>query len=184
MMFYYYVCNKGGMDKMMTPLLEESYGKSLMHILISENVGYYVAEEDFFDCVDGILELLIHDFNVSLTFMAAYEEGSVSEFFLKKALLLCNEQCIYMCDVLLNCILHQQEDVVEVVHRQFAHVPHELMKSAMMYVRCGMNVTRSASRLYIHRNTFNYRIDKFMHLTNLDIKNFHNAMYFYYCCLV
>lgn len=182
MMFYYYVSNKGGVDQLMTPLFEQSYGKDLVHHSIDETSGYYLADDDFFDCVDGILELLIHDFNVSLTFMATYEEGAVSEFFLKKALLLCNEQCSYLCDVLLSCIIHQQNDAAQIVRKQFEVVPHELMKCAAMYVRCGMNVTRSASRLYIHRNTFNYRIDKFMHITNLDIKNFHNAMYFYYCC--
>ncbi|MGN1075804.1 MAG: helix-turn-helix domain-containing protein, partial [Candidatus Enteromonas sp.] len=34
----------------------------------------------------------------------------------------------------------------------------------------------SAQTLFVHRNTFLYRLNKFIELTNLDIRDYHNAL--------
>ncbi|HBB05327.1 MAG TPA: hypothetical protein DCZ41_01870, partial [Firmicutes bacterium] len=43
----------------------------------------------------------------------------------------------------------------------------------------------TAETLYIHRNTFNYRLNAFIEKTGLDIREYHNALllefYFQFC---
>ncbi|MDT2192264.1 helix-turn-helix domain-containing protein [Paenibacillus larvae] len=38
------------------------------------------------------------------------------------------------------------------------------------------NVSETAKKLYIHRNTLLYRLDKFKQETSLDVRNFHHAV--------
>lgn len=51
----------------------------------------------------------------------------------------------------------------------------ELLKTVKTYIQCNRNATLAAKELYIHRNSLQYRIDKFIEKTNLDIKDFHDA---------
>jgi DNA-binding PucR family transcriptional regulator len=40
-----------------------------------------------------------------------------------------------------------------------------------------LDATLSAKRLFVHRNTFLYRLNRFIELTNLDIRDYHNALF-------
>ncbi len=179
MKYYYYQISKANGEIQLLEFLKENYRKEFSHTKINDTTGILLAEDDFFDFMDTILSLFIHDFGMSLTIVASYEESDTALFFLYKATSLCYEKCSYLCDVLLMCILHQQ-DVKKYLIKQFGHLDHDELLCALMYINCGMNVSRAADKLYIHRNTFTYRLNKFITSTSLDIRDFHNAMYFYY----
>ncbi|WP_078577279.1 PucR family transcriptional regulator [Salipaludibacillus agaradhaerens] len=51
----------------------------------------------------------------------------------------------------------------------------ELMHSIKTYLECNMNTSLAAKKMYIHRNTLQYRVDKFIEKTAIDIKQFANA---------
>ena len=42
----------------------------------------------------------------------------------------------------------------------------------------GFNVSKTATALYIHRNTLVYRLEKIRKLTGLDLRNFDDAIVF------
>ena len=52
----------------------------------------------------------------------------------------------------------------------------ELMETSSAYLKSDLNASLASSSLYIHRNTFNYRLQKFIDVTGLDIRNYHNAL--------
>lgn len=52
----------------------------------------------------------------------------------------------------------------------------ELINTAEEFLKCDLNISEASRRLYIHRNTLLYRIEKIKNLTGLDIKNFDEAM--------
>lgn len=54
----------------------------------------------------------------------------------------------------------------------------ELINTAEEFLRCDLNISEAARRLYIHRNTLLYRIEKIKLMTGLDIKAFEEAMVF------
>ncbi len=45
-----------------------------------------------------------------------------------------------------------------------------------VFLDSGLNIAECARRLYLHRNTLIYRLDKIQQLTGLDIRNFDDAM--------
>lgn len=54
----------------------------------------------------------------------------------------------------------------------------ELIDTAEELFKCHLNISEAARRLYLHRNTLLYRIEKIKNLTGIDIKKFEEAVIF------
>lgn len=52
----------------------------------------------------------------------------------------------------------------------------ELLFTIKMYLKLNQNVTETAKALFVHRNTLNYRIEKFNKLTGLDCTSFEDGL--------
>jgi DNA-binding PucR family transcriptional regulator len=59
----------------------------------------------------------------------------------------------------------------------FKGINYDLMLTASTYLRCGLDACLAAKKLFIHRNTFNYRLNAFIAATGLDIRDYHNALF-------
>jgi DNA-binding PucR family transcriptional regulator len=55
----------------------------------------------------------------------------------------------------------------------------ELIRTIKVYLECNMNLTLAAKKLYIHRNSLQYRVDKFIEKTGIDVKHFPQASVVY-----
>ncbi|MDP4551706.1 helix-turn-helix domain-containing protein [Alkalihalobacillus macyae] len=55
----------------------------------------------------------------------------------------------------------------------------ELVKSIRVYLECNLNITLAAKQLYVHRNSLQYRVDKFIEKTGIDVKSFKGAVMVY-----
>ncbi|WP_027309254.1 CdaR family transcriptional regulator [Caloramator sp. ALD01] len=54
----------------------------------------------------------------------------------------------------------------------------ELLDTAEELFKCHLNVSEASRKLYLHRNTLLYRLEKIKNLTGLDIKRFEEAVIF------
>lgn len=54
----------------------------------------------------------------------------------------------------------------------------EMMHTAQVFLDSGLNLSETARRLYVHRNTLIYRLDKIQKILDLDLRDFHGAMVF------
>ena len=54
----------------------------------------------------------------------------------------------------------------------------ELLTTALTLLHCGLNLSDTARRLFIHRSTLMYRLDKLQRATGLDLRNFDDAVAF------
>lgn len=48
------------------------------------------------------------------------------------------------------------------------------------YIEAGNSPSLASNRLYVHRNTVTYRIDRFISMTGVEIKSFPNAVFIYF----
>lgn len=55
----------------------------------------------------------------------------------------------------------------------------ELLRTIQTYLEANSNITEAAKRMYMHRNSLQYRIDKFIDRTQMDIKTFQGAIVCY-----
>ncbi|HHU20598.1 MAG TPA: hypothetical protein GXZ58_10370 [Bacilli bacterium] len=60
----------------------------------------------------------------------------------------------------------------------------ELLRSIQIFLECNSNVSLAAKELYMHRNSLQYRIDKFIEKTTIDVKQFENALAVYLVLLL
>lgn len=62
-----------------------------------------------------------------------------------------------------------------------AHISNdkELIDSVKVFFQCNLNVSLASKQLYLHRNTLQYRIDKFIEKTGINIKTFEGAVAVY-----
>lgn len=60
----------------------------------------------------------------------------------------------------------------------------EIINTIEEFVNCGLNISDAARKLYIHRNTLIYRLDKINKETGFDIRNFKEAAVFIIAFLV
>jgi hypothetical protein len=55
----------------------------------------------------------------------------------------------------------------------------ELLHTIKVYLESNMNLSLAAKKLFIHRNSLQYRVDKFIEKTGIDVKQFENAVSIY-----
>lgn len=59
----------------------------------------------------------------------------------------------------------------------------ELRRTIKLYIENHSNASLTAKQLYLHRNSLQYRIDKFVEKTGFDLKSFPNTVIVYLACL-
>ncbi|MEK3855636.1 PucR family transcriptional regulator [Cytobacillus sp. FSL H8-0458] len=60
----------------------------------------------------------------------------------------------------------------------------ELLHTIKVFLQNSSNVSLTAKKLYIHRNTLQYRLDKFTEKTGIHLKDFNSALTVYLACLL
>ncbi|MCT8139475.1 helix-turn-helix domain-containing protein [Anaerobacillus sp. CMMVII] len=80
--------------------------------------------------------------------------------------LLTNESSEMTKTMLLQTISHVHDD-------------KELLKTIKIFFESNLNTTLAAKKLFMHRNSLQYRIDKFIEKTGIDIKQFQQAAAMY-----
>lgn len=73
--------------------------------------------------------------------------------------------------------------LVEAILQETAE-DEELLRSIQVFLESNFNVSLAAKELYMHRNSLQYRIDKFIEKTNIDVKQFENAVSVYLILLL
>lgn len=63
-------------------------------------------------------------------------------------------------------------------------IDQDLLATAIEFLNTNLNVTDTANRLYIHRNTLLYRLGRIKSLTGYDIRNYMEATNFYFTYLL
>ncbi|PCK22322.1 transcriptional regulator [Bacillus pumilus] len=56
----------------------------------------------------------------------------------------------------------------------------DVFRTLLTYMQCNLNASQAAKALYVHRNSLQYRIDKFIERTGLDIRHFQEASAAYF----
>ncbi len=151
----------------------------------SETRGYIEAPSKFGILLAPSFFTIHDDLGVTITLLEAPKRSPLSEKLLVEALSYFPNQVVCLTDLLLKEFSFGNFTSIPLLKNEFKDIPHELMLTAGAYLRSNMNASLTAELLYIHRNTFNYRLNAFVEQTGLDIREYHNALllefYFQLC---
>ena len=160
-------------------VFEEAYQENISLELSDQQSGYIYADDFFLETIELLLPMISNDLGINLTFLVTHlpDAPLVKEAF--KRVRRFGQGVYHLADVVLDAMQKHDQPFLNKFRQSFDDVPHELMLTAKMLIRCGLNRSLAARKLYVHRNTFNYRLNKFIELTNLDIRDYFNAQFFY-----
>lgn len=167
-----------------TPLNRELWEESLSSLIKeplsftyeSDRKGYLIASEKLGVILQDCLYNIHEDLGITITVMIAHRDGPLEEKLLREALSYFPNQCLYLTDMLMRELSFGDYSSFPLLSNEFKNVPHDLLLTAGTYLRCSMNASDTAASLFIHRNTFNYRLSAFIAQTGLDIRDYHNAL--------
>ena len=143
-------------------------------VYTGENEGYVVADEKFALSVGEAVPTINSDLGTKLVFVCTHAFNQVSTNALYYSYQ--NMQGFnYLSDVVLEQLFVTFAVTKNTVISEFKAIPHELILTAQAYLKAGLNAKAASEMLYIHRNTFNYRLNKFIVLTKLDIRDYWHA---------
>ncbi len=60
----------------------------------------------------------------------------------------------------------------------FSKLDEEIIRTIQKFFENNLNISETARKMYLHRNTLVYRIDKVLKQTGLDVRNFDDALLF------
>ncbi|MBA2174585.1 helix-turn-helix domain-containing protein [Halobacillus locisalis] len=75
-----------------------------------------------------------------------------------------------------------QKRIQQTVLHQVIEEP-DLLQTVKTFLESGSNATLAAKKLFMHRNSLQYRVDKFIEKTGLDVKQFEGAVITYLALL-
>ncbi len=77
----------------------------------------------------------------------------------------------------------QYQGIREMILQDYAD-DKETLRMIEVFTQCNLNISETAKALHLHRNSLQYRLDRFAENTGIDIRKFHNAMAVYLSLLV
>ena len=158
-------------------IIDSFYQKEYIFVETNIHEGYIIADEGFASLVSEAVPTINSDLGAKFVLVCAHTYNEISRGALQYAFE--NMQGFnYLSDIILEQMLVSFSKIKQLMADEFKRVPHELILTASAYLRAGLNAKVASEMLYIHRNTFNYRLAKFIELTNLDIRDYWNAFYF------
>lgn len=125
--------------------------------------------------------------NDILDLRKCYSEGKESLFLSEKFSL--KDGILYYDKILFEKIVYNTNRQVknELMTRfgtKFNNFDGDIINTIEEFVKCDLNISNAAKKLFIHRNTLIYRLDKIYKETGCDIRNFKDASVFIIAFLV
>ena len=139
----------------------------------SPKEGYFESEEDK---VFELNQKLSLNREMEVSLVVSHRDWPLEKKLLQEAAGYFPNQCVYLTDVIMKELTFGNFSSIPLLSSEFRHVNKELMSTAGTFLRSGLNGLKTAEAENIHRNTFNYRLNRFIEVTGLDIRDYHNAL--------
>ncbi|MEH7072452.1 PucR family transcriptional regulator [Neobacillus drentensis] len=164
-------------------------------IVIEENTSFSLTEEELI----SMSETLESDFYVKFLFFVGkfnpFNDQLRSKFLLEK------EYFSFGLSNLLSIInifsfervfpaylaFHLPAELKQMVHQNIIGVfndDSEMYSTIKVFLENNLNASLTSKKLYIHRNTLQYRVDKFIDRTGIQLKDFYGAFTVFLACLL
>ncbi len=180
-------------------IYQENLNEELLSFFesLNDNITIESVEEDVITLIDSdyfneepidlesFQMLLIEDFDSMVTIVIEpylkedFELGDYIRPFISKL----PHNVYYFEDLITYIVLKANEELkVKVKEYILSKVNAEVIHTVREFIENNMNSSLSAKKLFMHRNTLNYRIDNFIESTNINVRTFKgaNAVYMLY----
>ncbi len=192
---YFSIQSKQTEPRMFKDVIQELLGGDVAILWESEWEGMIIEEQDLSgECVsyDQMIDVLMSDLYVKINFLVGPFRSDLTDIGNHYTFFKNNAGNIFVCagkavvtyaEAIPYTLLEQADegllaDISDIVLTGFDD-DQEMLATIEKFIACNLNVSETAKQLYMHRNSLQYRLDKFTEKTGLDIRQFHPAMAVY-----
>lgn len=176
--FHFIIHNDVSIAKLKVAI-EDVLGKPIAVTEYDNKMGYFAVDGELIDELINTISVLIYDVGISATFLVSHSYNKLTYY----SLLNCIQfgvNCIhYLSDIIMLLMFNGDVRVKEMLLEEFKEVDREIINTANEFLKSGLNANKASQKLYLHRNTLSYRLQKFIFRTNLDIRDYYNAQVLY-----
>lgn len=198
--FIYFSIKKNQIDPIVfKDAIHELFANPVPILWGNGHEGIIIEEQTVFEdsiSFEEIKDILMSDLYVKINFfIGAYKEGleDIAQYYhsltnaAKKVFIYTNKTVVTYIDAVPYLLINQTEpdlrsDIGKTVLQEYIN-DEETLKMIETFLQCNLNISETAKVLHMHRNSLQYRLDRFFEKTGIDVRQFHHAMTVYLALL-
>lgn len=191
--FVYFSFNKNQIEPVLfKDAIEALFDKQVPILWESEHEGFIIEQqmiEEESISFEQIIDILMSDLYVKINFFVGPYIKDIVDLTLhynsltnvaKRVFLYTNKSVVTYVEAIPFILTKQTEtelrlDISKTILQEYIH-DEETIKMIETFFKCNLNLSETAKVLHLHRNSLQYRLDRFVDKTGIDIRQFHDAM--------
>ncbi len=173
-----YQLSEGMSEKTFSDTCAMIFDSSKSVVVLSKSHGYFELDEEDLGLIEVLMSHLNQTLGIVMTTVISHRWDEVALCGLSVAVRHSKGAMTYLADALLYELIESESNLFNALDKQLESLSRELIQTAEAFIASGCKATIAAQRLYVHRNTFAYRLNAFIEKTTLDIRDFHHARLF------
>ncbi|MBO8428213.1 MAG: helix-turn-helix domain-containing protein [Firmicutes bacterium] len=179
-MIRYYLFKINGFTKkeFLVNIFKDLSKEEISIYFLNDDLGYFYSEDDLYIILDSVIKNINVDLNIDINILITHKVNKYYFELLNDSFKFYKNKIFSLYDLVLYFNLNNLKNYNLDIIKEFNNVPDYLINTMKIYLEANRNALLTSKYLFIHRNTFNQRLEKFIELTSLDIRDFYNANYF------
>lgn len=193
--FVYFSFNKNQIEPVLfKDAIEALFDKQVPILWENEHEGF-IIEQQMIDAdeenisFEQIIDILMSDLYVKINFFIGPYRRDLVDLVLhyksitnvaNQVFLYTNKSVVTYVEAIPFILTKQTEadlrlDIAQTIMQEYIN-DEETIKMIETFLTCNLNLSETAKVLHLHRNSLQYRLDRFVEKTGIDIRQFHGAM--------
>ncbi|MEY3432048.1 MAG: hypothetical protein RIS53_946 [Bacillota bacterium] len=175
---YYLTAQSPFPDEPFRATIKDVLGQSITWQRIHKDQVAFFSQQESRTNLQTFLDTYQQEYNLKFHLLKTYRLHALGENASRMAIRKNPGKVDSLGDFILQLIFDGNQALMPLIKEEYSQVPRHLMQTASMLLACDLKATLASERLYIHRNTFAYRLNQFVNLTGLDIRQHDHALLF------
>ena len=196
---YFFISENQISPNLFNDAIHELFAKKVPILWKNGSEGIIIEKQQDSDenlSYDQIINVLMSDLYVNINFFVGPFKEDLKEINhhfealskdAKTVFGYTNKPVVTYVDAIPYLLIHQtepelREEISKTILQEYLD-DEDTLKMLETFVQCNLNISETAKELYMHRNSLQYRLDRFLERTGIDVRQFQHAMPVYLAML-
>ena len=196
---YFFISENQISPNLFNDAIHELFAKKVPILWQNGSEGIIIEKQQDSDenlSYDQIIDVLMSDLYVNINFFVGPFKEDLKEINhhfetlsndAKTVFGYTNKPVVTYVDAIPYLLIHQtepelREEISKTILQEYLD-DEDTLKMLETFVQCNLNISETAKELYMHRNSLQYRLDRFLERTGIDVRQFQHAMPVYLAML-
>ena len=159
-------------------VMEETYPNAISFTWLNAHHVFLHAQDTLEERLESTIQSLNESMNAKISCLITYDDHPSGRMASERCQQLHQYQVVTIGYLLLQRVHAQDHLFLVQIKHEFATIPWTLRLTARAFLKHNLNVSRAAQSMFLHRNTFQYRLKKFYEYTSMNLRDISIAFYF------